>query len=394
MANQLELKNWKCIWHPNNQNRNCKLSNTVTGQNFEMCNKSCKDLYETLNISLPTEIKYYYTGSSFIYKSLKSLFSTETFNPAIPIFYPFEANFVEKIKIPNSIEQKGYADFLKNDTEMLKTINFVIDAFINCGKGQKENLVFLQHLIYKDQKQPSGIFVKGLIEDSSYDKTSSYQDIIEHLLQPNTKILIPIVSLSYDEEESGHGSILYMKKTNDNIDITYMNPNIGKDDTHDIDSKFNDIMNYCTMKNIDCSKFTINKKNVNQNTIQGEDRLCYIWSFFSGIMCVLNDNISIDVIYKNLRDDKTRYFILYLFLYYIYLKIRKAQEKDKDIKFVGNYHADIEGDTTSMSPESAVNKYYGYLNKWDGKIPNDFKWNLSNSNKNTTEDASKRRRLT
>lgn len=352
MSENPESKNWKCVWHTTGTNSECTWSNKETGQTLTMCNTSCKGLYEMLKLTIPIEITNNYTGLNFINKSIKSLFSHDEFNPVIPIFYPFKNEFVTQIKTKDSDEQKSFLAFLKNDDDyILKTMNFVIISFKKCAKGDEKNLQEIQRLVFPESLK-NGLVTKGILYNNSPESLDNINNILSQ--NDNIKLIIPM----YDN----HGSISYIKKHMNNINIFYIDPLFPSDPYgYSVNEKIKEsILRYD-------AKYNITHELANDAILQGNDSMCCIWSFFSGIMCLLNDSIHINVIYENIKNEKTRYFIIYLFLYNIYKKIK---ETDIYIQYKYGYNysslSDVVGD---ISPTKSVNDL--------SKIPNnDFSFDL------------------
>ena len=327
-----ESKNWKCVWHPTGTDSKCTWSNTETGQTLAMCNTSCKDLYEILKLTIPIEITNNYTGLNFVKKSITSLFSNEEFNPVIPIFYPFKNEFVTQIKTKDSDDQKSFLEFLKNDDRcMLKTMNFVIDSFIKCAKGDEKNLQEIQRLVFPESLK-NGLVTKGIFANVNQEgiltnvNQEELYNINTILSQNNTiKLIIPI----YD---GSHCNIIYIKKHMNNIHMFYIDPlnPSSKIDFEVSENIINPIKAYILQND---AKYNITHEFATTAALQGHDVICYIWAFFTGMMCLLNDSIHIDEIYKNIINEKTRYFIIFLFLYNIYIKI-----KETDIYIQFNYN--------------------------------------------------------
>lgn len=331
MSENPESKNWKCVWHTTGTNSECTWSNKETGQTLTMCNTSCKGLYEMLKLTIPIEITNNYTGLNFINKSIKSLFSHDEFNPVIPIFYPFKNEFVTQIKTKDSDEQKSFLAFLKNDDDyILKTMNFVIISFKKCTKGDEKNLQEIQRLVFPESLK-NGLVTKGILYNNSPESLDNINNILSQ--NDNIKLIIPM----YDN----HGSILYIKKHMNNINIFYIDPLFPSDTYgHRVNEKIKEsILRYD-------AKYNITHELANDTVLQGKDSMCCLWSFFSGIMCLLNDSISINVIYKNIKNEKTRYFIIYLFLYNIYKKIKETDIyiQYNDIQYYYSSLTDVVGD--------------------------------------------------
>ena len=59
--------------------------------------------------------------------------------------------------------------------------------------------------------------------------------------------------------------------------------------------------------------------NLIKSNIQGNDQICYIWSYFSVLLFILNRGITLNDISTLFISQKTRYLLIYMFMYMIYM---------------------------------------------------------------------------
>ena len=124
--------------------------------------------------------------------------------------------------------------------------------------------------------------------------------------------------------ERGHVCMVYVEFTRgetSKFDITFIEPRGDGVSGSNYKQYFKDIKDGIQLKwDVSYPQQSVAiTTNLIKSNIQGNDQICYIWSYFSVLLFILNRGITLNDISTLFISQKTRYLLIYMFMYMIYM---------------------------------------------------------------------------